>query len=161
MKLFDFLIATGSLIISTRFSLSQHEGLLNTWSLPHLITNNPSISTILAPPSDNDIQASELVIKASICISAGLVARIYDVGKYEKLHAPMFILAFGASIYFWIKVAAPADIYLFVIFPWMLLIGLLISRLHDATWRMEGTEGRPVSEKKMNGSFVLELVPRA
>ncbi|KAJ8068009.1 hypothetical protein OCU04_003587 [Sclerotinia nivalis] len=149
MKLFDFLIATGSLIISTCFSLSQHEELLNTWILPLFITN-PSISTILVPPTNNHFQALELVIKASICISAGLVAWIYDVGKHEKLRAPMFVLAFGASIYFWIKTAAPADIYLFVIFPWILLIGLFISRLHDATWRVEGMRDRPVSEEKMD-----------
>ncbi|APA15013.1 hypothetical protein sscle_14g097830 [Sclerotinia sclerotiorum 1980 UF-70] len=158
MKLFDFLIATGSLVISTRFSLSQHEELLDTWTFPHLITN-PSINTIFVPPSSNHFQASELLTKASICLSAALVAWIYDAAKHEKLRAPMYVLAFGASIYFWIKTAASADIYLFVIFPWMLLIGLLVSRLHDTAWRMEGVEDRSASNEKMNSSFIFELVP--
>ncbi|QSZ30061.1 hypothetical protein DSL72_004579 [Monilinia vaccinii-corymbosi] len=137
MKISNFLIATGSLIISTRCNLSQHQELLEIWKFPSLMLTNPSLSTLLAPLLDNPGQASELATIVSNCISVGILAMIHDAGQHEKLHAPMVVLAFGASIYFWTKVAAPIDIYLFVIFPWMLMVGLLISRINGVIWEME------------------------
>ncbi|KAG4027193.1 hypothetical protein MFRU_032g00590 [Monilinia fructicola] len=154
MKISDFLIAMGWLITSTNFSLSQHQELLEMWNLPSFIIN-PSITTILAPLSENPSQASELMTIVSKCISVGILARIYDVGQREKLHAPMFVLAFGASVFLWTKIALPIDIYLFVVFPWIMMIGLLISRMNAMVW---GMEDQSVSEKTSSSSM-LELVP--
>lgn len=61
----------------------------------------------------------------------------------------MVILAFGISVFFWIEFVSPVEIYLFVIFPWMLLVGLLISRIHSLVWSIEGlsaSEGKKVND---------------
>lgn len=64
----------------------------------------------------------------------------------------MVLLAFGLSVFFWIEFAAPVEIYLFVIFPWILLLGLLISRIHDATGRIADLS---VSEEKRGSGYML------
>lgn len=114
------------------------------------------MDTKLALLSSVHDPASELTTVFSICISIGSLACIYDIGQREQLHAPMVFLAFGLSVVFWIKVAAPVDIYLFVIFPWMLLVGLLISRIHGV---ILGSEDLPVSEEKRGSGHVFEVGP--
>ncbi|TGO16975.1 hypothetical protein BTUL_0022g00770 [Botrytis tulipae] len=148
MKFSDFLIATGSLIVSTRCILSQYQECFDISSLSLLIKNN----TILEILSSSLGPASELATAIFVCISIGSIAWIYDIGKLEKLHAPMVILAFGSSVFFWIEVAAPVEIYLFVMFPWILLVGLLISRIHDAAGRVEDLSA---SEEKRGSDFML------
>ncbi|ATZ56236.1 hypothetical protein BCIN_13g00850 [Botrytis cinerea B05.10] len=145
MTFSDFWIAAGSLIVSTRCTVSQYEEFFDTTSLSHPLAND----TILEFLSSSLGPVSELPTAIFVCISIGLIAWIYDIGKHEKLHAPMVILAFGLSVFFWIEFVSPVEIYLFVIFPWMLLVGLLISRIHSLVWSIEGlsaSEGKRVND---------------
>ncbi|KAF7889467.1 uncharacterized protein EAF01_010960 [Botrytis porri] len=104
-------------------------------------------------PSSSLGPVSELATAIFVCMPISLIAWIYDIGKHEKLHAPMVILAFGLSVFFWVEFAAPVEIYLFVIFPWMLLAGLLISRIHDAVWKIGDLS---VPEEKRGSDYILK-----
>ncbi|KAF5869180.1 uncharacterized protein Bfra_011723 [Botrytis fragariae] len=141
MKLSDFFIATGSLIVSTRCVMSQYQEFFDISSFSLLLAND----TILEFLSFSLGSVSELATASFVCISIGLIAWIYNIGQHEKLHSPMVILAFGLSVFFWIELAASIEIYLFVIFPWVLLMGLLISRIYDVVWRKKDL---PASEEK-------------
>ncbi|KAF7950037.1 hypothetical protein EAE96_007340 [Botrytis aclada] len=148
MKLFDFLIATGSLIVSTRCIMSQCQEFFDLSSFSRPLTND----TLLEFLSFSLCSASELANPIFICISIGLIALIYDSGKHETLHAPVVILAFGLSVFLWIEFAASMEIYLFVIFPWILLAGLLISRIYDRVWKIGDLS---VSEEKRGSNCML------
>ncbi|KAF7916158.1 uncharacterized protein EAE98_010743 [Botrytis deweyae] len=151
MKFSDFFIATGSLIVSTRCIRSQYQECFDISSLSLLLKND----TIPEIPSSSLGPTSELTTAIFVCTSIGLIAWIHDIGKHEKLHSPMVILAFGSSVFLWIEFAAPVEIYLFVIFPWILLVGLLISRIHDAVWRKKGL---PASEEKRGSGCMFDYL---
>ncbi|KAF8866226.1 hypothetical protein BDZ45DRAFT_795868 [Acephala macrosclerotiorum] len=126
----DFGFAAVSLVVQTGYALAQHRQLLDTEGdntfiqlLETLIPTRLGFTT--------DLVSDDISILCSTCMTSGLLTSIYQQGRGEKLHAPLFVAIVVGTLAMWRMLSVQVDILALTIFQWMLALAMLISRCYE------------------------------
>lgn len=121
--------------LSFRSSLRTHLTaiqLLDTgeeWSLIKLLEDSMPMRL---GPKTNPV-STDIGILCSTCMTTGFLTSIYQRGRGEKLHAPLFVATILGSFMMWKTRNVQMDILALTSFQWMLALAMLISRCYDFT----------------------------
>ncbi|KAE8441250.1 hypothetical protein EG329_005581 [Mollisiaceae sp. DMI_Dod_QoI] len=126
----DFGFAAISLVLQTGYALVKRSQILYNGDSSFIHFLESSIPMRLVSLTDPIL--TDIGILSSTCLTSGLLSSIYQRGRGEKLHAPLFLATVVGTFAAFETTSLPMDILTLTAFQWVLAFALLISRCYDS-----------------------------